>query len=148
MRGLSVIIFILFFSIYCKSQVLIQDSIALVALYNSTNGDNWNNNSNWLDENLPVGDWCGITIEDYRVTEIYLSRNNLVGIIPSEIGNLQSLEEFDFSLNNVSSLPSSIGNCSNLKRLQLNVNYLEEIPAEVGNLMDYTNRCTFKTYLK
>ena len=70
MRGLSIIIIILLISINCNSQVIVQDSIALVALYNRTNGDNWNNNSNWLDENLPVGDWCGITVEDYRVIKI------------------------------------------------------------------------------
>ncbi|OQX82436.1 MAG: hypothetical protein B6D64_00145 [Bacteroidetes bacterium 4484_276] len=157
MKRLSIICFIVFSSIICKTQVFVQDSIALVALYDSTNGDNWYNNLNWLDENLPVGNWYGIEIENYSVVQINLSSNNLVGNIPSEIGNLNSLsildvsynsilsipvsignlfslEEIDLSLNDVSFLPSSIGNCSNLKRLQLNVNNLQEIPAEIGDL--------------
>jgi hypothetical protein len=31
-----------------SAQVNIQDSLALVALYDATNGDQWKNNSNWL----------------------------------------------------------------------------------------------------
>lgn len=30
-----------------------QDSLALVALYNSTDGDNWDNNTNWLTGPIP-----------------------------------------------------------------------------------------------
>ena len=87
MKRLSIIFFIVFSSIICKTQVLVQDSIALVALYDSTNGDNWYNNLNWLDENLPVGNWYGIEIENYSVVQTNLSSNNLAGNIPSEIGN-------------------------------------------------------------
>ena len=43
------------------------DSLALVALYNATNGDYWNNNENWLSG--PVETWYGVEV------------NNLVQII-------------------------------------------------------------------
>ncbi len=33
---------------------------ALVALYNSTDGDNWTNNSGWLTNNTPSS-WFGVT---------------------------------------------------------------------------------------
>ena len=52
------------------------DSLALVALYNSTNGDNWHNNTNWL-TNEPIENWVGITVTDNRVTKIRLYSNNL-----------------------------------------------------------------------
>ncbi|MEJ2629328.1 MAG: immunoglobulin domain-containing protein, partial [bacterium] len=42
-----------------------KDSLALVALYNSTVGDNWTNNANWLTGT--VSDWFGITVTDERV---------------------------------------------------------------------------------
>ncbi|MEN8220435.1 MAG: hypothetical protein ABFS56_29620 [Pseudomonadota bacterium] len=32
---------------------------ALVALYNSTDGDNWQNNRKWLETNKPCG-WTGV----------------------------------------------------------------------------------------
>lgn len=39
---------------FAKTQVTINDSFALVDLYNNTNAANWNNNTNWLTAN-PVG---------------------------------------------------------------------------------------------
>ncbi len=67
-----------------------QDSLALVALYNATGGDNWDNNTNWLTGN--VAEWYGILVNgDGRVTEINLSSNQLTGSIPVEIGDLTSL---------------------------------------------------------
>ncbi|MCK5777063.1 MAG: hypothetical protein KAH25_12845, partial [Bacteroidales bacterium] len=58
------------------------DSLALVALYNATDGDNWTNNINWLIG--PVETWFGvITDADGNVIMIDLSSNYLSGIIPS-----------------------------------------------------------------
>ncbi len=51
------------------AQVNVQDSLALVDLYNSTNGPNWNNHTNWLTKN-PVSTWYGVTIKNKRVTQI------------------------------------------------------------------------------
>ncbi len=34
-----------------RAQILQQDSLALVALYDSTNGASWTNNTNWLTAN-------------------------------------------------------------------------------------------------
>ena len=65
-------------------QVEEQDSLALVALYDSTDGINWNNNTNWLTG--PVSSWYGITVTGNRVTKIDLEDNNLQGNLPSEIG--------------------------------------------------------------
>ena len=43
-----------------RAQVSEQDSLALVALYNATNGPNWTNNTNWL--TTPVSQWVGAVI--------------------------------------------------------------------------------------
>ena len=65
---------------------------ALVALYNSTGGANWLNNTNWL-SNAPIGEWHGvITDDDGHVTELDLIENQLRGGIPSELGSLTNLE--------------------------------------------------------
>src|SRR5450631_1312528 len=66
-----------------------QDSLALVDIYNSTNGNNWTNNSGWLQG--PVTNWFGVTLTGTRVGGLALGRNNLVGTIPFTIGNLTSL---------------------------------------------------------
>src|SRR5438270_10833322 len=50
-----------------KAQVNVQDSLALVDLYKSTNGTDWYHRKNWLTIN-PVSTWWGIIVTNGRVT--------------------------------------------------------------------------------
>jgi Leucine-rich repeat (LRR) protein len=137
------------------------DSLALVALYDSTDGANWNSNENWL-SGEPIDNWHGVTVVDNRVTQLSLRSNNLNGTIPVEICNLTALENLDFYVNSlIGPIPEDIGNLYHLVRLYLNHNQLEgnipeslwqltslqhlylnsnnltgSLPAEVGNLVD------------
>src|SRR6266542_1178854 len=118
-----------------NAQVNQQDSLALVDLYNSTNGPNWNNHTNWLTKS-PVSTWYGIGVVNTRVTMIRLERNNLNGKIPSSIGNLVGLSKLHLDNNQLSGfIPSSIGNLVNLWFLYLNNNQLSgSIPSSLGNI--------------
>ena len=79
------------------------DYNALVAFYNSTNGDDWAENTDWLvDPN--VCNWFGITCDiegkvisiDFKPTldnsGTFIS-TDIIGSIPPEIGDLVYLEE-------------------------------------------------------
>ena len=78
-----------FYTSFSVAQVNMQDSLALVVLYNSTNGANWTNT--W-DLNQSVEAWYGIEMDEMGfVTIIDLRSNNLNGEISSEIGNLEFL---------------------------------------------------------
>ncbi|MEJ2627286.1 MAG: T9SS type A sorting domain-containing protein [bacterium] len=122
-----------------SAQVLEQDSLALVALYDSTDGANWEDNSNWLTET--VSSWFGITVKDGRVTDINLSSNNLVGTIPSDLGNLTNLTFLNLGNNQISNtIPSEIGSLMNLEKLYLYGNQFKgTIPPEIGNLAKLTH---------
>jgi Leucine-rich repeat (LRR) protein len=115
---------------------------ALIALYNATDGENWNDNTNWLDTiNHVVDDWFGITVENNHVTEINLSYNKLKGEIPPEIGDLSRLTSLLLNNNNdiTGPIPSEIGNLNNLVNLNLSGNYLNgSICPEIGNLSKLT----------
>jgi Leucine-rich repeat (LRR) protein len=141
-----------------NAQISEQDSLALIALYDSTNGSSWTNNENWLTG--PVSTWYGITTSANRVTLVNMNNNNLIGTIPPEMGNLTSMtglylgrnqltgeipvEIFDLSelidlylyQNQLGGeIPIEIGNLANLKLLVLMNNQLTgEIPVEIGNL--------------
>src|SRR6266487_1965412 len=106
-------------NITAKAQAVnVQDSLALVDLYNSTNGPGWYNHDNWLTG--PVKTWYGITVTGIRVTGIILRNNQLSGSIPSPLGNLVNLVGLDFYFNQLSdSIPSSLGNLVNLTYLIL-----------------------------
>jgi len=110
---------------------------ALIALYNSTNGGNWENNSGW---NGAVGtecDWHGITCSSSGVIiKLNLSNNSLSGRFPSELGNLTHLTDLYLDHNSVSgSIPAELGNITTLSHLYLHNNSLSgSIPAELGNI--------------
>ena len=108
---------------------------ALVAIYDATDGDNWTENMNWKSQE-PVGDWYGVTVENGVVTGLDLEFNNLRGALPSEIGDLTSLEELRLNGNNLTgAIPSAIGNLTSLQGLSLSANSLSgAIPSEIGNL--------------
>ena len=57
-----------------------------MALYEVTDGANWDNNTNWLSD-APLGAWYGVTTDTAgRVTKLSLIENNLEGPLPAELG--------------------------------------------------------------
>ena len=84
---------------------------ALVALYNSTDGDNWNNNSGWLDT-CDVCQWYGVNCTGTgHVNAVDLRNNNLSGTLPSQLGELAYLSTLRLDNNNLSGeIPSELGN--------------------------------------
>ncbi len=114
--------------------LLQQDSLALVALYDSTVGANWKNNDNWLTG--PVETWYGITVEGGRVTLVDLDYNNLTRHIPPQIGNLAYIEKLYLHDNHLcGTIPAEFGNFKNLLFLDFHDNQFEgSIPAELANM--------------
>ncbi|MEQ9376180.1 MAG: FG-GAP-like repeat-containing protein [Imperialibacter sp.] len=121
-----------------KAQVLAADSLALVDLYNATNGASWGNNINWTTGAVPT--WNGITVVGNRVTQVDLNTNNLVGTIPTSIGDLTALTNLNLGGNMLSgSLPTEIGTLTALVDFQLWDNQLSgSLPTSIGNLTNLT----------
>jgi Leucine-rich repeat (LRR) protein len=125
-------------TIVVKAQVNETDSLALVDLYNSTNGPNWFHHDNWLTG--PVKKWYGIGIDTKRVSTISLYNNNLSGTIPSSTGNLSKLRDLELHDNQlIGSIPPELGKLSNLSFFSLGNNQLSgSIPPELGKLSNLT----------
>ena len=114
-----------------------QDSLALVALYNSAGGPNWYYKDNWLTGR--VSSWQNVDVINGRVVHLTLTGNNLKGTIPTEIGNLTALTNLSIAGNYqlAGSIPSSIGQLTNLLNLSFGANALTgTIPVEIGNCKD------------
>jgi len=131
--------------ITCNKQT---DSLALVALYNATDGLNWTNP--W-DLSTPYHTWSGVAYDNGCVVSLFIKdKNNLNGTIPPELGNLNGLRELRLRSNNGltndnppdtlngglrGSIPAELSNLTNLAFLDLRGNQLTgTIPPELGNL--------------
>ena len=132
------------------------DRAALEALYDSTDGANWTNSTNWkIDDDL--GTWYGVLVtSDGRVRSLNLINNNLVGTLPDELGNLTSLTALTLNKNQLTGeIPDlsaslvyvyldenqltgeipDLSGLTGLTNLYLNQNQLTgEIPASLGGL--------------
>ena len=91
-----------------EDQASESDREALVALYEATGGESWNDSGGWLGDG-PLGGWYGVTADDDdRVIALSLASNGLVGELPAELGSLEHLEILDLGNNDlVGELPPS-----------------------------------------
>jgi Leucine-rich repeat (LRR) protein len=120
---------------------------ALIALYNSTDGDGWSHNTGWKTPPLESdgfgaygseGTWFGVTVSAGHVTKLDLNYNGLSGTLPTEIGNLTYLDYFDVNDNYnglIGVIPSQIGNLTKLTFCGLGDDeFSGSIPSTIGNL--------------
>ena len=106
------------------------DRAAIIALYNSMGGPNWNNNANWLSDK-PIGDWYGITTDNRgRIIRIYLHYNGLNGQIPLQFGDLDALEELGLTgIDGDNPDLSALSDLLNLRYLFLGGNGISDLSA-------------------
>jgi len=111
-----------------------QERAALIALYNSTNGDGWTNNSGWKKPPLHTDgfalpgteeSWYGVTVQENHVIYISLDNNQLSGSIPEELGNFGNLYLMFLCHNFLSSeIPTSLTNLTRITTLDIGYNCL------------------------
>ena len=112
------------------------DRTVLVKLYNATNGDEWDNNDNWLSDKQ-LATWHGVVVDRRgSVSELNLFANNLSGTLIPEIGELTALTKLNLGANYLTGvIPPEVGGLSSLDSLHLGANRLTgAIPTEIGNL--------------
>lgn len=101
--ALLLLIFVTRIPWFCHADIPAVERQALIAPYNSTNGDNWTNNSGWKDAPLHTdgfamtgteSSWYGVTCDDLytKVTGLNLYDNKLAGGIPLELGNFSTVQ--------------------------------------------------------
>lgn len=142
------------------------DSLALVAIYNASDGANWTKNKWELDK--PIDTWSAVTVTDGRVTalkltnsgviaqdwtlpeavgdlaeltELRINSNKLTGTIPDAVYSLSKLQKLYFQNNNLTgSLSPKLGQLTELVEVYIdrNKNFGGTLPAEIGALTKLT----------
>lgn len=108
---------------------------ALVALYVSTNGDEWKVNTGWLTAAAPCT-WYGVTCVEGKIDKINLMDNGLRGPLPASIGGLSNLRQLYLQTNQLSGpIPASLSKVTNFRVLLLSFNQFNgSIPESLGKL--------------
>lgn len=145
------------------AQVPQSEKDALIAFYNSTNGDNWTNTINqngaWS-VNDPLADvtswnsstgtgWYGVTVLNGHVTSLSLVQNNLIGDI-TDLSDLVNLEYLDLKNSDLTDsnllFPTWITNKTSLKYLDLiNCDFSGPFP-NLSNLVNLETLNLFDDY--
>ncbi len=114
-----------------------QEYEALRAIHEQLGGPSWKESTNWS-TNHALDTWSGIEIDGGGfVTGLRLAENDLAGRLPSEIGAFTRLAHLDMDLNRqiVGPIPAEIGNLESLEFLKLSSTGVSgPIPGEIGRL--------------
>ncbi len=119
------------FNLRVEGQVLPQDSLALVAMYQQLDGENWQRQQYWLQS--PVSGWQGVQVENGRVVGLDFQQAGLKGELPQDIYALTGLGNLQIAGNQVTGiLDDRISAMSQLESLvlhepQLTVNFLPQL---------------------
>ena len=142
---------------------------ALIALYDSTDGDHWVASTNWRKETGESNDpgtectWFGVTCdaEETTVLQLDLEQNGLIGTLPPELGDLVHLQFLSFNSYTPLSvvpippppneltgpIPPELGNLAELRVLRLcGLGPVQDglsgaIPPELGDLAELEELC-------
>lgn len=89
---------------------------SLLELYDSTNGENWTNNTGWNETNEPCS-WYGVSCNNGSITALNLQNNRLTNVIPNL--NLPNLESLILSNNDLSGEVPFFSGLNNLTTAEL-----------------------------
>ena len=117
------------------------DSLALVAIYNASDGDNWTKN-NW-DLTKPMDEWKAVTLTGGRVTALKLTTSGVIAkewTLPAEIGDLAELTDLRICSNKLTGeIPESLYGLEKLEKLYFqNDNLTGSLSADIAKLTNLT----------
>lgn len=105
------------------------DSLALVDLYQSLDGDHWTTSDGWCSAK-PLAEWANVTVATVgaqpRVVALNLGANGLRGQLPKSLGKLTALESLSLQYNRelTGEIPEELYDLKALRSLRLGMTSL------------------------
>ena len=119
------------------------DSLALVAIYQASNGpEKWKEDKRW-DLNAPIDGWSFVTVTDGRVTALKITTASAITAeweLPAAVGDLKELTDLRINSQMLKGqIPVEVYTLSKLKNLYFQNNKLSgSINPAIGNLTELT----------
>ncbi|KAG2520109.1 hypothetical protein JM16_006888 [Phytophthora kernoviae] len=144
-----------------QSSIPSTEVAALVEIYDALGGDRWRRRDGWKQPTRDPEQWFGVEVTMGHVVALELpanelsgclpaeslarlpqlrvldlSKNQLRGEIPAELGTLEALKRVDLSCNDLTgAIPRQIADCGQLQEMNLYQNSLSGmLPKEIGRL--------------
>lgn len=131
------------------TSVPIEECLALVSIYTTTNGPAWINAGNWLNLSSALSpcDWHGVTCSNGHVSELALGANRLTGPFPVGLGRLPFLTRLNLSNNRLQGLVSEhvCALTDNLTAANLSYNALETRRSDIRACLTKLDPDWFRT---
>ena len=110
-------------SVNCLTSAQQQESkeqVVLEKMFRQMNGENWLDNTNWMDPDMSICTWYGIDCDNKSsVITIDLENNRLLNTLVPEVYNLPNLQTLILKQNDISISLFGIENASNLEYLDV-----------------------------
>ncbi len=146
-RNVLIVTLCIFGSMRIQAQNNVPDNIeraALLALYNNTDGANWNlsNANKWTLTRIaaypnPDSTLYGVEVNGNDITDISLGGLGLTGNVPSQLNDLIQLSTLSLRANSLSGSLPNLGALTNLSLLDLSANDFSGIfPTWIVNLIE------------
>ena len=125
------------------------DKEAMIALYTSTNGDYWNNNTNWMKGDPCDNQWYGLYCINGRVLQINIVFNNMSGPLPDKLAQADRLQVVRLYSNRITgTIPPEILQMQWLQILDLNYNQIKGTLPDTISMPNLTSLILYKNKLE
>lgn len=140
------LVLLTFSSVCLATGIPESERAALIAFYQSTGGENWTHQDNWLGAAGTESEWFGVQVQNGHVIAISMENGNMQGEIPADLVDLPYMETLELvggnpllsgdpqGTPNWLSLAPEIGDLASLRDLTIISGTLESIPDSIGNL--------------
>ena len=126
-----------------------KDKEALIAFYNATKGDHWDNHTGWLKGDPCDDGWFGLYCVNGRVLQINLVYNGMRGTLPAKLAQADMLQVVRLYSNFISgTIPPEILQMKSLQILDLNSNAFTNTLPDAISMPNLTSLALYQNHIK
>ena len=121
------------------ADIPVEERQALIDLYRSTHGEDWNDHTDWVGEPGSECEWFGGRCSGDHVQILVLDRNGLSGPLPARLNQLTALRSFSAKGNELTGPMPSLNGLRSLEYFEVSENQLTGALPDLSGLARLTS---------